>query len=89
MRLINTRRTLFDGARIKAERPPEPEEVYWDQMETKTPELLRRQLLSSAALASIAVVGTAIIAFANYGMGPIMTSVDSLPHRILMQAISP
>ena len=34
-------------------------------------------------------VGTAIIAFANYGMGPIMTSVDSLPHRILMQAISP
>ena len=29
------------------------------------------------------------IAFANYGMGPIMTRVASLPHRILMQAISP
>ena len=37
-------------------------------METKTPELLRRQPLSSAVLASIAVVGTVIIAFANYGM---------------------
>ena len=34
-------------------------------METKTPELLRRQLLSSAVLASIAVVGTVIIAFAR------------------------
>jgi len=34
-------------------------------------------------------VGTAIIAFANFGMGPIMTSVDSVPHRILMQAPRP
>jgi hypothetical protein len=28
MELINTRRPAFDGVRIKAERPPEPEEVY-------------------------------------------------------------
>ena len=27
MELVNTRRPVFDGVKIKAERPPEPEEV--------------------------------------------------------------
>ena len=78
-------RPSFMGAALKAERPPEPEEVYWDQMEFGHPELVKRQLWSSAVLGSIAIVGTAIIAFANFGMGPIMTNAGSVTERIVMQ----
>ena len=34
------------GARLRGERPPEPEEVYWDQLQFKMPELVRRAPVS-------------------------------------------
>ena len=73
------------GNRIRGERPPEPEEVYWDQLQFKHPELVRRQIIAIAGMMCVALAGTVVICIANYGMGPVMASANSLASRIGMQ----
>jgi len=86
MEIINERQLEFDGKRLRAERPPEPEEVYWDQMQFKHGELIKRQLLGSGILMLIALLGTFVISVANYGMGPVMAGANNLFSRVLLQA---
>lgn len=64
------------AGRLKAERPPEPEEVYWDQLQFKEHELVKRQFAAIGLLMLVALAGTAVITFANYGMGALAECVE-------------
>ena len=35
IQMINESAVDFDGRRLKAERPPEPEEIFWDQLQDR------------------------------------------------------
>ena len=60
--------------------------MYWDQMEFKHPELIKRQFGATAILMTIALLGTSVISLANYGMGPVMAGAENIAIRIGMQA---
>ena len=73
-------------AKLSAERPPEPEEVYWEQLQYKHAELLPRQFKASSLLGLVALAGTTLICLANYGMGPVMMHAATIGQRIGLQA---
>ena len=86
IRRINRGEVELKGCRLKAERPPEPEEIYWDQLQVKHHELLRRQFLACAALLAPVLLGTAAIAFANFGISKWVAHAHSLLSMIGLQA---
>ena len=79
----------FQGRRLKAVRPPEPEEVYWDQLQVPRAELVKRQLAASAALVAPMLLGTAAITFANAGMSLWVRTAESVLAMIGLQAAQP
>ena len=77
----------FDSLHLSAERPPEPEEVYWEELQFSHSQLMQSQLAAAAIILVVALLGTAVIAAANYGMGPVMQTADSLWIHIGMQVL--
>eukprot|EP00966_Prymnesium_polylepis_P224590 5194500-Prymnesium_polylepis.1 len=48
--------------------PPEPEEVFWDQLQQSDAARFRRQCASSALLATLALVAIALTGYARHGI---------------------
>ena len=84
---MHLKRAVFGGDGLGAERPPEPEEVYWESFQVSHADLWASQVKATSILATIALAGTTVIAVANFGMGPVMGSVDDLWVHIGMQAL--
>ena len=61
---------------LSAERPPEPEEVYWDELQFGRSHFIRGHLQAGAMILAVALLGTAVITVANYGMGPVMRAAE-------------
>ena len=61
---------------LSAERPPEPEEVYWDELQFGRSHVIRGHLQAGAMILAVALLGTAVITVANYGMGPVMRAAE-------------
>ena len=85
---VNSTPAAFANGRVTAERPPEPEDIYWDSLEFSGGELARSQLAPSSIILLVALVGTAAIMFSQYGLGPVLQAAQTtgtLRMRILLQ----
>ena len=85
---VNSTPAAFANGRVTAERPPEPEDIYWDSLEFSGGELARSQLAPSSIILLVALVGTAAIMFSQYGLGPVLQAAqttETLRMRILLQ----